>query len=446
MKLRSQIILAQAPTVFTIFLVTFFFILALTNIEHESDAILEDNVKCIVTMEGLKESLESLNNYVVNHPDASNDEVKKLENKVEEELILKEKLPLVLEEEKKLMKSLRQQWEAYRIGRRLLFPGNKIERRYKILRKITDEIIGLNQDELIRRKNNLANFITEYRFFISISAIISLIFSYFMSWIFIGLVLSPLNKMIEIVSQFGKTDETTILHIKGSEEIEKLSTEFNLMTDRLEAFHQSSLGHVIEDYESLKKVFDNFPDPLILFNAENDIIFINRAACHLFGILGGVKKKNPLLFLENSVKESLLKIVKKVNLTKKAYIPEKIEEPFTVLKKKKKILLLPLAYPIKQKNGFNHSKIVGVFVILQGLTHHSLSAIKTGEIFRTIIEGFQAPLAEVEMAVHTSLQETAGPLTEKQKEVLYGARDKCDELEILYQDLLKVSQIEHHNG
>jgi PAS domain-containing protein len=445
MKLRSQILLAQAPTVFTIFLVTFFFILALTTIEHESGAILEDNVKCIVTMETLKESLENLNNYIVNHPESSNGEVKRLENKVEKELILKEKLPTVQEEEKKLMKSLRKQWEAYQISRRFLFPDNKIERRYEVLKRIMDEIIGLNQDELIRKKNNLSNFITEYRLFISTSAIISLIFGFFMSWIFLGLVLSPLNKMIEIVSQFGKTDETIILNIKGSEEIEQLSNEFNLMTDRLEAYHQSSLGHIIEDYESLKMVFDAFPDPLILFNSENDIIFINRLASQLFGILGSVKKKNPLLFLEDSLRESLLKAVKQVILTKRTYIPEKIEEPLMVLKKKKKILLLPFAYPIKGKNDFDHSKVIGVFVILQGLTHDSLSAIKAGKIFRTVIQDFQASLAEIQMAIHTSLQETAGPLTEKQKEVLYGARDKCDELETLSQDLLKVSHMDHRN-
>lgn len=446
MKLRSQIILAQVPTAFTVFLITIFFILALTAIEYKAEYILVDNIKNIISMQKFNEAAEELNSYIIQHPKTSDDEIKKLEGKIERELIIEDKEMNEPAEAEELAHDLGKKWEAYKESIHSLSSDKTTEKQYKEMKQITTAIIGLNQDALIRKKESLSNFIIEYRLFIALSSFISLIFGFSMSWIFTGLFLSPLNKMIEIVSQFGKTDETTILHIKGSEEIEKLSKEFNLMTDRLEAYHQSSLGHVYEDYESLKRVFDAFPDPLILFNSDNEIIFINQSASHHFGILGGVKKKNPLLYLEDSLKGSLLKIVKEVILTKKAHIPEKTEEPITILKKNKKIFLLPFAYPIKSQNGVSHSKIIGVFIILQDLTHHSLSALETGEIFRAFLQDFQAPLSEIQIAIHMSLQETAGRLTEKQKEVLYGARDKCDELEVLYEDLLKASQIEPKNG
>lgn len=441
MKLRSQIILAQIPTAFIVSLITVYFILALTSIAYKSEYILVDNFKCIISMQKINDIAEELNSYILHHPKTFDDKVKNLELKIEQELILQGKELNEPAEATKFVNDLEKQWEVYKESIHSQSSYDIIEKKYKEMKKLTGVIIELNQDALIRKKDSLSNFIIEYRLLIAFSSFISLIFGFYMSWIFTGLFLVPLNKMTEIVSQFGKTDETTILHIKGSEEIEKLSNEFNLMTERLEAYHQSSLGHVIEDYESLKRVFDVFPDPLVLFDEDNNIIFINKSASRLFGILGGVKKHNPLLYLEESLRESLLKIVKKVIETKKPYIPEKTEEPITILKKKKKIFLFPFAYPLKGRDTLHHSKTTGVFVILQDLTHHSLSALKTGEILRTFMQEFQAPLEEIHLAIHTTLQESVGPLTEKQKEILNAARGRCDKLEVLYEDFQKISEM-----
>lgn len=91
MKLRSQIILAQVPTAFTIFLITIFFILALTAIEYKAEYILVDNIKNIISMQKFNEAAEELNTYIIQHPKTSDDEVKILEGKIERELIIEDK-------------------------------------------------------------------------------------------------------------------------------------------------------------------------------------------------------------------------------------------------------------------------------------------------------------------------------------------------------------------
>jgi signal transduction histidine kinase len=262
-----------------------------------------------------------------------------------------------------------------------------------------------------------------------------------MSWVLTGLFLSPLKKMTEIVSQFGKTDETILLHIKGSEEIEKLSEEFNLMTNRLEEYHQSSLGHMYENYENLKGGFDALSDPILLFDQNNDITFMNVAASRLFGISGSIKKKNPLSYFEKTLRESILKMVKTAFLLQKDNVPETEENPIVILRKKKKLVFVPYVYRIK-----NHKNTLGgVLILLQDLTRQSLSEQETKNIYKTFIHDFQAPLDEIQMALFATVQEKIGPLTEKQKEILYIARDKCEELEKLYQDFLKISEIKKKN-
>lgn len=445
MKIRSQMIIAQIPIALIIVFMTGFFIFTLTAMEYRAESILVDNFKSIISMQRLNDAVEELNSYNLYHPGAFNPEIKKLENKIEQEVLFQEQSVNQSGEEKTLSAALRKKWEAYKASLQSPSADQSPEKPYKDLKSITSNIINLNQDALVRKKNDLSNFILDYRLFISTASIISLIFGFYMSWIFTGLFLSPLNKMTELVSQFGKTDETVLLHIKGSEELEKLSNEFNLMTNRLEDYHQSSLGKVMDHYENLKGAFDALLDPLLLFDRKNEITFMNQAAKRLFGITGSTKKQNLLSYLETNLKESLLKIVKSVFLARPSDTPEIVEEPIPILKKNKKVLFVPYAYIVKKIEN-KTAKITGVLILLQDLTRQSLSEKETGEVCRAFIADFKEPLEEIQMAIHTSIQETIGPLTEKQKEILYAARDKCEEMEKLYWDFRKVGKILTKDG
>lgn len=445
MKLRSQIMLAQLPTAIIIIFITAFFVFTLTAIEKDSESILVDNFKSILSMQRLNESVEELNSYIVSHQKIFDDKIKKLESKIEQDLLSQEKLNTGPGEENNLTRSLRKKWEVYKGNISSLSSDTALESSYKELKHISSNIIGLNQDDILRKKNELSNFIIDYRLFISTSSLISLIFGFFMSWICIGLFLSPLNNLIETVSQFGKTDETTLLHIKGSEEIEKLSEEFNLMTNRLEEYHQSALGHVHENYENLKAAFDALPDPLLLFDQNNEIIFMNRSASRLFDISGSIKKKNSLLFFDNTVRDALLTIVKQTLIANKEKISETEENQIIIFKKNKKLTFVPFAYPIRNHKYINNSKIHIVLILLQDLTRQSLSEKETGNLCRMFIQDLQAPLAEIQMAIFTTVQEKVAPLTEKQKEILFIAQDKCEEIEKLYKEFIKISETNKKN-
>lgn len=437
MKIRSQMVIAQVPTALIIISITAFFIFTLTAVEYQAESILVDNFKSIISMQRLNDAAEELNSYHLYHPGSFDQEIKKLESKIDQEVLFQEKSVTQPGEEKNLSSSLRDKWETYKSSLAALPPVQGTEKPYKELKNATSNIITFNQDALVRKKDALSNFILECRLLISTTSIISLIFGFYMSWFFTGLFLTPLNKMTEIVSQFGKTDESVLLHIKGSEELEKLSDEFNLMTNRLEEYHQSSLGHVIENYENLKGAFDALPDPLLLFDHTKDITFMNRAATHLFGINGHIKKKNLLLYIEKNVKESLLKIVESAFIANPSDITENFAEPILLVRKNKKVFFMPYVYIVKKIEN-EKSKIIGVLILLQDLARQSLSEQETGEVCRAFIQDFREPLAEIQMALYTITHEAVGPLTEKQKEILYAARDKCEEMEKLYRDFRKV--------
>lgn len=439
MKIRSQMLIAQIPIAIIIIFIAGFFVFTLTSLEYRAESILVDNFKNIISIQRLNDAAEELNIYSLHHPEIYDSEIKKLESKIEQEVLFQEKSISQPGEEKNLTQSLRGKWETYKRDLHHLTSHATAEKDYNALKNITSDIIALNQDALVRKKNALSDFILEYRLFVSITLIISLIFGFYLSWFFTDLFLRPLNKMTDIVSQFGKSDETILLHIKGAQEIEKLSHEFNLMTNRLEAYHQSSLGHVIENYENLRRAFDALPDPLILFDQRKEIIFMNQAATHLFGIPLNAKKQNLLVYFEKNLRDSILQHVQAAFLNKPSKRIEALGEPLAILKKKKKAFFMPHAYPVKKiGNGF---KITSVLILLQDLTLQSLSEQETGEVCRAFINDFKEPLEEIQIALYTMIQESAGPLTEKQKEILYATRDRCEQMKKLYQDFQKIGRI-----
>ncbi|HKX51363.1 MAG TPA: HAMP domain-containing sensor histidine kinase, partial [Candidatus Binatia bacterium] len=55
---------------------------------------------------------------------------------------------------------------------------------------------------------------------------------------------------------------------------------------------------------------------------------------------------------------------------------------------------------------------------------------------------FRTPLTSLRMAVHLCTEQVAGPLTEKQSELLHAAREDCDRLQAMVDDLLDLSRIE----
>jgi len=444
MKMRSQIVLAQLPTAMIISLIVFFFISILYSIKLQSDDILINNFKSILSMQSINKTLEELNEVPTKNLQSDLSKRKILESKIEQQLVIQDK-NIKEPGEKELTTTLHEKWEAYKkqIHATNTIKNNpQIDLLYKEIKHVTSDITGLNQDGLIRKKDKLSQFISNFLLFIMFGSAISLIFGFFMSWFFTGLFLSPLDKMTEILSQVGREEKTIFLHIKGAEEIERLCNEFNLMTSRLQEYHQGSLGQVTKNYQILKAALNAIPDPVLLLDSQTNLIYINKAALRLLGFSGALRKTPSLFQVEGGLREALVEISNKVFMTKSAYVPEKPEEAIPIIRKdNKKIFLLPWAYPIRKVTGKGYKGLKGVAIVLQDLMRQPLSEISKADVYETLVHEFQSPLTEIHMAIHLCLQGVVGPLTEKQQEILFAARDKCDYLEKLYYDLCHLSEV-----
>jgi NtrC-family two-component system sensor histidine kinase KinB len=60
----------------------------------------------------------------------------------------------------------------------------------------------------------------------------------------------------------------------------------------------------------------------------------------------------------------------------------------------------------------------------------------------TVAHEFRTPLTSIQMALHLCTEEVVGPLTAKQADLLFAAREECERLRLIVDDLLNLSRIE----
>ena len=86
--------------------------------------------------------------------------------------------------------------------------------------------------------------------------------------------------------------------------------------------------------------------------------------------------------------------------------------------------------------------IVAATVILQDVTRLRRFEEFKNDIVATVAHEFRTPLTSLRMAVHLCTEQVAGPLTDKQAELLDAAREDCDRLQGMVDDFLDLSRIE----
>jgi signal transduction histidine kinase len=86
--------------------------------------------------------------------------------------------------------------------------------------------------------------------------------------------------------------------------------------------------------------------------------------------------------------------------------------------------------------------VVGATVILQDVTRLRRFEELKNDLVATVAHEFRTPLTSLRMAVHLCTEQAAGPVSEKQAELLYAAREDCDRLQAMVDDLLDLSRIE----
>jgi signal transduction histidine kinase len=177
---------------------------------------------------------------------------------------------------------------------------------------------------------------------------------------------------------------------------------------------------------------------VVIFSVEGYLQNVNHAAETLLGLRTDSTSKDPLKSVNAPTRAVLERIRSHILSGKGAYVPKGFEDAVQLGTLLGDRYFLPRGAPVYETRGV----IVGVTVILQDVTRLRRFEELKNDLVATVAHEFRTPLTSLRMAVHLCTEQVAGPLTEKQAELLYAAREDCDRLQAMVDDFLDLSRIE----
>lgn len=452
MNLYKKILLAEAPVAVALAVVSVVSVAVISSLGSHSQTVLKDNYRSVLAAQRMKEAIERMDSaalfVVAGERQKGIEQAEKNRGIFEAELKVQEG-NITEAGEKKFTEKLRAAWTAYLVkfdalqktsgaeeARRLYF--SELETAFLQVKTAADEILAINQDAMVRKSDTVRRTAERMKTITIIVALAALALGLFLSSLLTRRILQPLTALSEATHRIGEGNFDARAHVHGSDELAQLAHDFNSMAARLGDYRKSSLGDLLRAHLSMQAAIDSLPDPVAIFSVGGDLQNVNHAAETLLGLSAETGVKEPLKRVHESIRVVLERVRSHVLSGKGAYVPRGFEDAVQLPSLIGDRYFVPRGAPVYETRGV----VIGATVILQDVTRLRRFEELKNDLVATVAHEFRTPLTSLRMAVHLCTEQVAGPTTDKQAELLHAAREDCDRLQAMVDDLLDLSRIE----
>ena len=123
---------------------------------------------------------------------------------------------------------------------------------------------------------------------------------------------------------------------------------------------------------------------------------------------------------------------------RREYLPEGFDKAVVIQMGEDSHFFLPRILPIRDADGAT----IGAAVLLEDITRFRLLDEVKSNLVATVSHELKTPLTSIRLVLHLLLEETVGPLTPKQLELLVDARDNAERLLVMINNLLDLARLE----
>lgn len=449
MTLRTRLLLAQGPLALALALVGVMSVATLADLARSGQRILADNYRSVLAAQRMKEAIERIDSaalFLVIGEDALG-LAQATENRPRFEAELRVEEQNITEPgEQEAAVELRRAWTDYQraFDAFVQLPGRE-QRRIRYLdvlakgflrvKDSADKILAINQDAMVerseaqRRKSELAKTVTY------LAVLAALLLGLLASGSLVAAALRPVAVLGQAVRRLGEGDLGTRVLVNDSGEIGQLARDFNAMADSLRTYQQSSLGELLQAQASAQAAIDSLPDPVLVFGADGALLNANRIAEALLGVR--LDAEAPLAPTPPEVRAVVDRVRTHVLAGEGPYIPRGFDEAVLVSSADGALALLPRASPVLGEGG----GVLGATVVLQDVTRLRRFDELKNDLVATVAHEFRTPLTSLRMAIHLCVEGAVGPVTEQQLDLLTAARQDCERLQRIVDDLLDLARI-----
>ena len=247
----------------------------------------------------------------------------------------------------------------------------------------------------------------------------------------------PLSVLAAAVRRLGAGDLAARARLDGEDEIAQLGREFNTMADHLAEYRSSSLGELLQAQQAAQAAIDSIPDPVLVLRASGALLAANKAAAELFSVDvdggGDVFADAPA-----EVQKMVARMREHIAGGRGPYVPKSLEEALPVALRDGTRYFLTRAHPLTDEEA----RPSGLTILFADVTRLRRFDELKNDLVATVAHEFRTPLTSLRMAIHLCVDGAVGPLTDKQADLLFAAREDCERLQGIVDDLLDLSRIQ----
>jgi len=451
MKLRTRLLLAQAPLAIALGAVGILASLTLAELGRVGGNILRDNYQSVLAAQRMKEAIERIDSaamfLVIGERQRGLSQAAANRPKFDEALQIQEG-NITEPGEAEATVRLRQLWITYQRQfeqfSSLSDPAalkqmylSTLNPSFVAVKDAADVILNMNQDSMLRRSESLRRRSEQVQRLTVFGVIGALVIGLWFSSRLTTRALRPVSVLSQAVRRLGQGDLEARAVVEPAGEIGQLAKDFNAMAARLKNYRESSLGELLQAQQASQAAIDSLPDPVIVFGLQGGILNVNQSAEHVLG-LSLETQGDPMVRVQPDLRDMLERVRTHVLGGKGAYIPKGYEEAIRVDTPEGARFFLPRASPVYGEA----SGISAATVILQDVTRLKRFDELKNDLVATVAHEFRTPLTSLRMAIHLCADEVVGPLNEKQADLLHAARQDCERLQNIVDDLLDLSSIQ----
>jgi PAS domain S-box-containing protein len=465
MTLRQRLLLPLAPSLLLLAILGGAGIVLLDRVSKRIDLILRENYDSIVAMAGLIEALERIDSSFTfallggerKARESYTDSWKQYEKYLEDEgnniTILPREREL-FEELVVLTTAYHQEGDRFFSGRQSreqrerAYLGEKgkpaLVQHFTEIKKVAQEIRQLNEDNMYAASAEAQRTARNAMLGFGLGLILAAALAALFSWRTARSILEPIQDVTRSARAIGTGDLQQVLTVPTKDELGELAEAFNRMARQLRDYRRSHLSRLLRAQRTSQATIDSFPDPILVIDPDGNVEMANPAAHRLFGITppemdSGQESSTPSppptpwvppLSLVEPLRESLRNL--------RPFLTQAFDQTVSFRLSGEERAYLPQIFPIRDPYGGS----LGAAVVLSDVTRFRLLDQIKSDLVATVSHELKTPLTSVRLVLHLLLEETVGPLTPKQAELLVDARDNAERLLNMIEHLLALARLE----
>jgi two-component system, NtrC family, sensor histidine kinase KinB len=456
MTLRTRILLTVAPLLVLTAALGAADAVLLYQMGRNIDSILRDNLRSVDYMVDLNKALDGIDDAFRQKLLGRNGAREQYLEQWKEYQTQQDREAhnvTILSREQELVNELAVETDAYRKAGDRFFEDPSVERyfgdgddslsvQHTKIRHTAEEIRLLNEKEMQKASDNAKAAASAWGLWLAVGLAVAALLACLLAWTTVRAVLGPLRNLAQTAVAVGAGNFDQLVPT-GGDEVGQVGRAFNQMTRQLRDYRQSHSVRLLRAQRTGQAVLDSFPDPILVVDPGGQVEMANPAARRVLGVTGqpswnqqpeGQAPAAEVWQPPESLRQPLADALQK----QQPFVTQAFDQTVSFRLDGEDRAYLPQVLPIRDPYGIT----LGAAVVLSDVTKFRLLDQIKSDLAATVSHELKTPLTGVRLVLHLLLEETVGPLTPKQTELLIDARDNAERLLSTIEHLLGLARLE----